>query len=1455
MAVFGGYETVRELYRSGLASAATARKVGADGGERFVVKHYQPFSLMADDRRREQEIETFLDAARAQRQVASSGARHWVAIHDVGTTADGGYFVADYHPRSVQHLVRGRVKLSGGGLHRILRAVVQGLIELKDACHRPHGNLKPSNILLSGGRDVAKARPMLTDPAGSDQLDAKTGDVPDLHAIGELIYQLVLHRTGRAMGGWPAPDSEEWRRLGKNGPQWRQLCNRLLNPNLAPGLLTFEDLAEDLDKLRERAAARSPKVLATGAIAALVVVGALVGLTVLSLGNGDDGPKGNFDPKVWRELCTEFGVWVEPLLGDYQNGRLRAWQADEHLRRDVLPLLQTIIDNIKVHNPRAIAGYYGGKLDYLAEHPTDSARSEDGDRQARAALATFRRLRGALSRPAPGRAGWPACGRLVDAAPQLRKREWDAPAEYIEGLVAFRRETITERVKAVLAASALLAQVEQRWGRVRRLQQVLVAWGQDDIRPLARFGEYVEDEVKSASAEGGAESLTRLLAKLNDLTADDGLPVQLAAFIEEPKPTAKPLDWPLVRKRTPFAVPAGGRMTDAAIRSGLTSLEKGDYRLKPDPRDAQWRAATQELFDGRGAAVRELVTEATGILAERDYQDVMKDAQRKELEQVRDASAGGYRQRLTQLKGSYARIVQAGTYNSDTRQEIDRLLSEVASGLTVLMDDIGADRQRVRGIRTRLEELAVGTLQKVKERLAKRGQVSPTGLAIVDEKWRAQRDALVKTESVAGDLQRKANRVEAFLVGLEGRFEHGPVVGSEHLRPWNTALVTTEADSRRQHAIESCLSFVTWQKVLAGQGDPAFDTVLNDQVAKLGQWRAGLAKVVPAFNRIQNALQGGYLLTETPPSWNAPLGQHVAEQQKQPGFAYAQKALAPILARLRALGQVAAATDARQLLQVFDDRHKQGHAEVARAAWRRLGQVATNWLTPASDPNQQVLKKEIDLSRDLAALYGLLGDPARKGALQQELAARAPRRWEIYFASRSDAAEIDQAIARMQDFGLDRARPEALSPLARFRLHMHAFRGAMSARPGRLADDDVKTSAAGLQAAIRKLPAAFAGRPDVAKLLQQLDEVRTAGDGGGADLSKVGPVLAGWRVAGQDANTVTYSGPKADQKLTFARVALPSGEGVFLGTTEVSVGLFLSVVAGSQKAGEVAELLRKYDPSVPDPREGPRVWVRADGEVSRSDSWLVDTPALGGVHYPQGKAPPDPEPRHPMQHVSLSAAIYFARLLACRLPTSGEWAAAYRADQKARSTTPYNLRDRTWQAQKQFATQKEVQGNAGPEFYPDAGIFWPGGMAYESRKEGKEATIVNQDDGVLWFAAVGSDPQRVFQHLVGNVAELVYEDANGLMGLKLPTADGVKQFVAAGRAKARVIGGSALSPPEVARDKAHPLGPRAAKQGTSDVGFRLAFRAGRERLQNRVRRLLGQMTNQGYLPAERPKPD
>jgi len=74
-------------------------------------------------------------------------------------------------------------------------------------------------------------------------------------------------------------------------------------------------------------------------------------------------------------------------------------------------------------------------------------------------------------------------------------------------------------------------------------------------------------------------------------------------------------------------------------------------------------------------------------------------------------------------------------------------------------------------------------------------------------------------------------------------------------------------------------------------------------------------------------------------------------------------------------------------------------------------------------------------------------------------------------------------------------------------------------------------------------------------------------------------------------------------------------------------------------------------------------------------------------------------------------------------------------------------------------------------------------------------------DGVLWFTEVAPGGSAVFNHLVGNVAEMTLE--NGHL---------------------YVIGGSALSPPTRAVDQELEIPNwRTGNKGYSDIGFRMAF--------------------------------
>jgi hypothetical protein len=1442
MAVFGGYETVRELYRSGLASSSTARKAGTAGPAEFVVKTYQPPAGDASSEQARQEIEAFLSGARAQQRAA--GAQHWAVLREVGQFEGGAYLVTDYHRRSIQHLIRGRVKLDGRGLHRLLSEIVRGLIEFRDACSRSHGNLKPTNVLLAGRGDVSRAKVLLTDPAGPDQLDARQGNVPDLHALGELIYQLVLHRPGRAMGGWPAPEAAEWTRLGRKGDEWRQLCNRLLNPNLAPGLLTLEDLAGDLAKLREGGGVRSKRVLVPVA-AVFVLVAAVLGdyaargreavaprllASIFPQGNGTNGPDGKFDPAKWQELCRTWSGWVDALLVERADRRLDAWEKDPYLKKEVTDVLDVLLERSRDLSPRKIANRPYLNLNLLAGEPPDEAKTEQAVQRTAEALGMIRRLEVAL-----GAEKWPAYVKTGEAAAAFEARRWKQPAEYLQSIRAPSDQDVPKRIHALLAVQAVLGQIDAHGQALTKLAKELSAWGAPSLTQQ-RLEEYFATETASAATVPGREGLTALRDKLAELLGN-GPAKDLKDFVEQDRrrPPGQRVDMAMVRRKAPFQ---GPRLTDRVLRQGLAQL--GGFRRKPDPRVEPWPSRTSDRLAQITGDLRSLGEKMTALLAE----PKLAAKHRTALASVQK-SLGQRRTELDALRARFASVRKPAQYTFDTQQAIDRGMGQIAADLGRIPGLLRRDNNEVERIRgEHIRTIRVGYEEYVKT-LQNETRISQTGLAGVDATWRDQVKRLIQTDKSVETLQKKADHLRSFLRGLEGGLAEDLGAKLEN-RPWNKPLLETKLEEQRRGVLQSILSYVNWDAVLAGrqQQDASFVSRKAQAVRAYNEWRADMANAVRDFNQIQTLLAAGYRLDEKPAPSGPSLGELHARQRQSPLYrADIAATVAPMVARLNRLEEVEKLTDPILLLAAVAER-KEGHFEQARSAWGRLTKLSRPWPNAPGE-----LRQELAAQKNLSATYALLKDklPAREAALQKELADEGRRRWLAYLLGRSKVAEIDDAIARMGEFGVKRTALDALPALAQYRVLMHEFRGRVSPSAGSAADDAIKTAVGQFQTSLRALPATLARSGPVTTLLAQLEPIRTA-TGQTVDLSKAGPALAGWSKTGGSNGTATYSKSGLSQRLTFVRVT-PSGPGAkscYLLATEVPVGLFIAVVEDAQKRSEIIRLMG----NVEDPREGPRVWVVEGGRIRLPSMWLVDTPLLEGKHYP-GRKPPDPEARHPMQQISLAAAIYFARLLGCRLPTAAEWQAAYDLEQKTPGAPTPNLRDQTWAIQQAFAVKLETEDRkAGSEFYPDAAIFWPRGTT--DRKEGQNAVVLQQNDGVLWFAPVGSQTGRVFHHVMGNVAEYVYEKPDDLRQLTSPTPASLLAFVKTGIGSARVIGGSAMSAPSVPRDKPLQLEPMAgvptmAVDGFSDVGFRLAFYAGKERLQVRLWRLLTSVTNEGYL--------
>ncbi len=275
MPTFGKYETERPLHEARGTAIWAARLSGDHGPARYAVKAAWPggastdvFDLNADA------PDALVTAAAVQEQVAR-GSTYWAPIFEHGTVNARSWYVTELYPRSAQTLIEARTRVNVAQLQVVTHSVIQALIDLRDTAGRPHGNIKPSNVLISGdptSRTIEQGQVILSDPAAivPQQLELFSGD---LLALGRLIHSLVTFHSFRAPVGWPVRPSPDWARLGKQGAGWLRLCTMLLDPNRVPGGRGLEDVAERVRRLGGPDA-RPLRTAAAVGVAAMIAVAA-----------------------------------------------------------------------------------------------------------------------------------------------------------------------------------------------------------------------------------------------------------------------------------------------------------------------------------------------------------------------------------------------------------------------------------------------------------------------------------------------------------------------------------------------------------------------------------------------------------------------------------------------------------------------------------------------------------------------------------------------------------------------------------------------------------------------------------------------------------------------------------------------------------------------------------------------------------------------------------------------------------------------------------------------------------------------------------------------------------------------------------------------------------------------------------------------------------------------------
>lgn len=257
MPVFGEYETNDEPLavtptRNHTTTVWLARKGGGADGRQYAIKllavHRDARAHSAEDHLGADPGLEFIETVKQLKKAESEGARDFAQIHAFGTSDLGCWYATDY---CVRGSLKTWINLQGGvdsaAVRRVVSCMAEGCRSLKRICRRSHGNLKPSNVLLSGKTRPLRSTPLLMVdpmPISATQLAGMASDdrtmvqnifeAQDLRAIGEMVLQLVEGRLVESGFDYnfPIQSSPSWQKLGKDESRWRDLCNRLIDPQL-----------------------------------------------------------------------------------------------------------------------------------------------------------------------------------------------------------------------------------------------------------------------------------------------------------------------------------------------------------------------------------------------------------------------------------------------------------------------------------------------------------------------------------------------------------------------------------------------------------------------------------------------------------------------------------------------------------------------------------------------------------------------------------------------------------------------------------------------------------------------------------------------------------------------------------------------------------------------------------------------------------------------------------------------------------------------------------------------------------------------------------------------------------------------------------------------------------------------------------------------------------------------
>ena len=799
--------------------------------------------------------------------------------------------------------------------------------------------------------------------------------------------------------------------------------------------------------------------------------------------------------------------------------------------------------------------------------------------------------------------------------------------------------------------------------------------------------------------------------------------------------------------------------------------------------------------------------------------DTGQEKERKSLERGIEASVSA----LAQLDP------ESGAADGFRRRFLEARMSRDEGRLPAILKNRDAILRREEGHLRTLRELR----DEVRQRRALAGQSRTEWLASTEKlstssralasAYRRRRDALLEGKKVGAldartyvKLQTDVATLQEGLRALDRlpRLE-GPeeLAGREFFRNLQSA-----AEEKREASLGQALET---------PGLPRVPDIPDYAVPDYAAWLESVASLAQGFAGVEDRLGEFFLLDEAQGPGGETLRQIVTRWEKSPVFAEVREAVSPVRRRVQELATVRSLEERGELLRRTELDTSRETPEVIFASWLRLGELP-EW---PRDPGELATERRI---RDtLKELVRRVESDARRRSLQEKLTLESKRRWLACFRRLEDDSDVRRAVTEMRAFAVEL---RDCAPASRLKVLLHQLRTSLARLEQPPGDADVVEQVQKFLDDVREAAPELEKEQRFAVFLAEIkDAVSSESAPPGDDAGPASSKLPGDWSPTRTEHGVTFTWRPAGGEHRMEFVLLASRDSrlrpTYLAATEVPLDLFIDVLESGGGWKIFEELNQKR-------WRGPRTWDwKPDRRViETARTWLEEEKNEPRKrYYAEAVKPAAPTDRHPVQRISPAAALYFARLLGCRLPTPDEWRQAVVRLGETGATTSSNLRDLRWRKQKEYTERPENKGKIPGVQQRSLEYFRPRGL------EG-EGDALPDDDGFLWFAPVDSGGDALFLHLVGNVAEFTLSAPEELDALGDLTPATLRDFAVeeSKKGRLRVIGGSALSPPILEPDKALPLRALEVRRhvGYSDVGLRLAFTAPSEPVALRLDRVL-----------------